>query len=124
MTQTMYDQEAQWEQTDEMYRQLQGFVAEAVARQELHEVEAELFQRLLALGQALLRQFVAASGSGYDPSQPLVTLDGQPLTYKGLQSVEYLSIFGSIPLSRAAYALPDGGYVYPMDEQWNRPEQK
>lgn len=123
-TMTIYDQEAQWEQTDEMYRQLQGFVAEAVARQELHEVEAELFQRLLALGQALLRQFVAASGTGYDPSQPLVTLDGQPLTYKGLQSVEYLSIFGSIQLSRAAYALPDGGYVYPMDEQWNRPEQK
>ncbi len=33
MTQTIYDQEAQWEQTDEMYRQLQAFVVEAVAQQ-------------------------------------------------------------------------------------------
>ena len=121
---TIYDQEAQWEQTDEMYRQLQGLVVDAVAHQELHEVEAELYRGLLALGQGWLRQFVTASGTGYDPSQPLATLDGQALTYKGLQTVEYLSVFGAIQLSRAAYALPDGGYVYPMDAQWNRPEQK
>lgn len=121
---TIYDQEAQWGQSDEMYRHLQELVVDAVAQQEMHEVEAELFQRLLALGQELLGQFVAASGSGYDPSRPLATLDGRPVTYKGLQTVEYMSIFGSIQLSRAAYALPDGGYVYPMDEQWNRPEQK
>lgn len=122
--QTIYDQEAQWGQSDELYRQLQEFVVEAVTRQELHEVEAALFRRLLMLGQELLRQFVAASGSGYDPNQPLATLDGRRLTFKGIQAVEYLSVFGAIQLSRAAYAQPDGGYVYPMDAQWNRPEQK
>ena len=40
----MYDQEAQWEQTDEMYRQLQAVVVEAVAHQGLHEVEAEVYR--------------------------------------------------------------------------------
>ena len=121
---TMYDQEARWEQADGDFRQLKAFVVDAVGSHELHEVEAELYRRLLALGQVLLREFVAASGTGYDPSQPAVTLDGRRLTFKGLQSVEYLSIFGSIPLRRAAYAHPDGGYVYPMDGQWNRPAQK
>ncbi len=122
--QTMYDQEALVAQAQQGFGQLETFVVEGAAGQELHEVEAEVYRRLLALGQVLLRQFVAASGTGYDPDEPLAALDGRPLTYKGLQRVEYLSVFGSIELPRAAYALPDGGYVYPMDEQWNRPAQK
>ena len=121
---TMYDQEALVAQAQQGFEQLETFVVEGAAGQELHEVEAEVYRRLLALGQVLLRQFVAASGTGYDPDEPLATLDGRALTYKGLQHVEYLSVFGSIELTRAAYALPDGGYVYPMDEQWNRPAQK
>jgi hypothetical protein len=124
MAQTIYDHEAHWEQAAEVFRQLQEYVVGEAAQKELHEVEAGLYQRLLALGQLLLRQYVAASGTGYDPDQPLATLDGRPLTFKGLQSVEYLSIFGSIQLTRAAYEHPDGGYVYPMDAQWNRPAQK
>lgn len=120
----MYDEEAQWAQADEDFQRLKGFVLNAVSQQELHEVEAELYRRLLALGRILLRQYVAASGTGYSPSQPLATLDDRRLTYKGLQSVEYLSIFGSIQLRRAAYSHPDGRYVYPMDAQWNRPARK
>ena len=72
---TMYDQEARWEQADGDFRQLKAFVVDAVGSHELHEVEAELYRRLLALGQVLLREFVAASGTGYDPSQPAVTLE-------------------------------------------------
>ena len=121
---TRYDQEALVAQAQQGFEQLETFVVEGAAGQELHEVEAEVYRRLLALGQVLLRPFVAARGTGYDPDEPLATLDGRALTYKGLQHVEYLSVFGSIELTRAAYALPDGGYVYPMDEQWNRPAQK
>ena len=76
MAQTIYDHEAHWEQAAEVFRQLQEYVVGEAAQKELHEVEAGLYQRLLALGQLLLRQYVAASGTGYDPDQPLATLDG------------------------------------------------
>ena len=122
---TIYDQEACWEQADEQFEQLEEYVLEAATDgRELHEVEAELYQRLLSLGQVLLTQYVTACGTGYCPDQPLTTLDGQRLTYKGPQTVKYLSIFGSIALTRAAYEHPQGGYVYPMDAVWNRPAQK
>ncbi len=122
---TIYEQEACWDQAQEQFGQLEEYVLQAaVDGDDLHEVEAQVHRRLLALGRVFLTQYVTASGTGYDPDQPLTTLDGQRLTYKGPQTVEYLSIFGSIGLTRAAYEHPAGGYVYPMDAVWNRPAQK
>ena len=123
--QTIYEQEACWDQAEEQFGQLKEYVLQAAADgHDPHEVETQVYQRLLALGRVLLTQYVSASGTGYDPARPWTTVDGQRLTYKGLQTVEYLSIFGSIELPRAAYEHPAGGYVYPMDAVWNRPAQK
>ena len=124
LQQTIYEHETQWEQVQELVAQMEGYVCQAVGREELQEVEDGLFRRLQQLGRVLLEGFVAASGTGYTAGQPPCTLAGEPLTYKGIETVEYLSIFGSIDLPRAAYARPDGGYAYPMDEQWNRPAHK
>jgi|TARA_B100002003_G_scaffold122095_1_gene112683 hypothetical protein len=121
---TIYETEAQWEQVQELVTQLEGYVCQAVGREELHEVEDGLFRRLQQLGRALLERFVAESGTGYSEGQPPCTLEGEPLGYKGIETVSYLSIFGSIGLPRAAYARPEGGYEYPMDGQWNRPAHK
>ena len=46
------------------------------------------------------------------------------MSYKGIETVDYLSIFGLLRLPQAAYAQPDGGYEYPMDGHWNRPANK
>ena len=72
----------------------------------------------------MLERFVTASGTGYTPGRPPCTLRDEPLEYKGIETVDYLSIFGLIGLPRAAYAQPEGGYEYPMDGQWNRPAHK
>lgn len=122
--QTIYESEAQWEQVRELVAQMEGYVCQAVGREELHEVEDGLFRRLQQLGRVLLERFVAESGTGYTAGQSLSTLADEPLTYKGIETVSYLSIFGSVDLPRAAYARPDGGYEYPMDGQWNRPTHK
>ena len=121
LMQPIYDSEAQCEQVQELVAQMEEYVCQAVGREELHEVEGGLFRRLQQLGRVMLERFVAASGTGYTPGRPPVTAEGEALTYKGIETVRYLSIFGEIDLPRAAYARPEGGYEYPMDGQWNRP---
>ena len=123
-TAALGDQEAQWEQAQQALQALDDYVGGAVGRAELHEVEQGIFRRLQRLGQLMLERFIAASGTGYTPGRPPRTFRGEPLTYKGLETVDYLSIFGLLRLPRAAYARPDGGYEYPMDGQWNRPAHK
>ena len=123
-TASMGDQESQWEQAQQSLQELDEYVCGAVGREELHEVEHEVFRRLLGLGRIMMHRFVAESGTGYTPGRPPCTLSGEPLGYKGIETVDYLTIFGPVPLPRAAYAHPDGGYIYPMDGQWNRPERK
>jgi len=124
MADTMYEEEARWETSDEQFRLLKEYVVNAAGQVQLHEAEEGVYRRLLELGRVLLEQFAAASGTGYTPGVAPQNPAGEPLTYKGLQTVQYLSIFGSVELTRAAYACPDGGYLYPMDGQWNRPAQK
>jgi len=46
------------------------------------------------------------------------------MAYKGTVDSPYVSIFGQIRISRAAYAHPDGGRVYPIDAQLNLPAHK
>ena len=98
---TIYESEAQWEQVRESVAQMEGYVCQGVGREELHEVEDGLFRRLQQLGRVLLERFVAESGTGYTPDQPPCTLEGEPLTYKGIETVSYLSIFGSIRSNRS-----------------------
>ena len=124
MARTMYEEETGWETVQAQFVALKEYVVSAAGQVQLHEAEEGMYRRLLALGQALLGQYAATSGTGYTPGQAPRASTGELMAYKGLQTVEYLSIFGSVPLTRAAYASPEGGYVYPMDEQWNRPAQK
>jgi hypothetical protein len=49
MRQTIYDEEAQWEQADEDFDRLKGFVLDAVSQQELREVEARVVSTAVGL---------------------------------------------------------------------------
>ena len=118
------DQESHWEQAQRLLQELDEYVCGAVGRDELHEVEHGVFRRLQQLGRVMMERFVAASGTGYTPGRPPCTLHGEPLGYKGIEAVDYLSIFGPILLPRVAYAQPAGGYEYPLDGQWNCPAHK
>ena len=121
-TTTLNEAEGAWDKIDAQFDELKAFVRQAVAAgTPLHGVERGLLQRLVALGRLLLEGFVKRSGTGYTAGQAPRTADDKPLEYKGIWPVRYCSIFGRIWLRRAGYALPQGGYVYPMDARWNRP---
>ena len=121
---TIYEKEALFDQLDEDFSQIKRFICDAVGQVELHDVEREVFRQLQVLGRQLLSSFVQLYGTGYESDGFLERGSGLKMRYKGRQSVSYLSIFGPIQISRAAYAHADGGYFYPLDEQLSMPGHK
>ena len=121
---TIYEKEALFESLDEAIAEVKEYVVGAVGKEELHEVEQNLFRRIQGVGRRFLETFVALSGSGYQADHPPLTEAGLPMRYKGIVKSPYVSIFGEIPICRAAYALPEGGRVYPIDAQLNLPEHQ
>ena len=111
---TIYEKEALFDQLDEDFSQIKRFICDAVGQVELHDVEREVFRQLQVLGRQLLSSFVQLYGTGYESDGFLERGSGLRMRYKGRQSVSYLSIFGPIQISRAAYARADGGYFYPL----------
>jgi len=87
-TASIGDQESQWEQAQQSLQELDEYVCGAVGRDELHEVEHEVFRRLLGLGRIMMQRFVAESGTGYTGGRPPCTLSGEPLGYKGIETVD------------------------------------
>ena len=121
---TIYEKEALFESLDEAIAQIKEYVMGAVGKEELHEVEKNLFRRIQDAGRRCLETFVTLSGSGYQADHPPLTEEGVPMRYKGIVNSPYVSVFGQITISRAAYTLPEGGRFYPIDAQLNLPEHQ
>ena len=123
---TIYEKETLFESLDETFTEIKAYVEGAIGQEELHEVEQNLFRRVLGLARGFMETFIALSGTGYEADNPPFSEDGQPMEYKGTKAEgsPYLSIFGEIRIYRAGYAHPDGGRVYPIDAQLNLPAHK
>lgn len=121
---TMYEKESLFESLDETYAEIKAYVDGAVGQEALHDVELNVFRRVLLLGRGFLEAFVERSGTGYEAGNPPRSEAGDPMEYKGTVDSPYVSIFGQIRISRAGYAHPDGGRVYPIDAQLNLPAHK
>lgn len=121
---TIHEKEALFEKLDEAVEGLKDYILGAVGQEDLHQVEQTLFRRLQRMGLLSLECFVAESGSGYEAGHPPLTQQGEPMRYKGTVDSPYSSIFGELSIPRAAYAHPDGGYVYPIDAKLNLPAHK
>ena len=121
---TIYEKESLFESLDETYAEIKAYVEGAIEREELHEVELNLLRQVLKLGRGFLEAFVELSGTGYEAGNPPLSEAGRKMEYKETPDSPYVSIFGEITISRAAYAHPDGGRVYPIDEQLNLPAHK
>ena len=121
---TISEEEPLFESLDETYAEIKAYIVGAVCREEFHEVERNVFRRLQSLGRGFLRAFIAMSGTGYQAGNPPLSEEGLPMEYKETVDSPYTSIFGEIPIRRAAYAHPSGGRVYPIDAQLNLPAHK
>ena len=103
------------------------YVEEAVqGGRAVHEVEAELFRRVLQMGWQALGMFFRQCGDG-DEGERVSLADGRDLKrLEGHHERAYLSVFGEFELSRAVYgSRADQKIEYvPLDERVQLPEQK
>src|SRR4051794_22872161 len=93
--------------------------------QPIHQVEEIIFRDVLAMGLALLRSFLAASGDG-DVGPTLTTPDEPPHVLPRLdapRSRPYLSIFGEVTIERVGYG-EDRLDAAPLDARLHLPRRQ
>jgi hypothetical protein len=123
-TTTIYEKEDCLVKLDEAFSSLKEYALSAAGHTQIHVAEKEIFRRLIALGLLLLKAFIQACGTGYQPPESAPQEEGKPLPFKGIDDGNYFSIFGELSIARARYRKPSGKYCYPLDQQLNLPEEK
>jgi hypothetical protein len=110
------------------FKGILDYVQEEGNEQPIDEVEKELFSKLLALGQGLMRVLIANQDRGYVGKTVTVTQDEDQesveLDYYDDRDIDYLSIFGSVKIPRSYYYRNGHGGICPLDERLNLPERK
>jgi hypothetical protein len=111
------------EKSQMTFTEIQTYIEGEACKQELHEVELQLFRLLQRLGRNLLEQMLARRGTGKS-TEPVYGRDGQVLPYHGVETVRYVSIFGELRVRRAYYWERNRQGVLPLDAELNLPEKK
>jgi hypothetical protein len=106
----------------EQFKGILEFVLTDARGSEIHQVEREIFRRLLQLGKSLLEVFLRSTGTGRAGSV-IECPDGSILRYRREKVRQYLSIFGKVTITRAYYLGDDGKGVFPLDAQLNLPRR-
>ena len=109
-------------ETKEEFNGILEFVLTQTTGSEIHQVEREIFRRLLRLGRSLLEVFLFSSGTGKEGSV-MECPDGSIMRYQRKKVRQYLSIFGKVTISRAYYLGDDGKGVCPLDAKLNLPKR-
>jgi hypothetical protein len=115
--------EQQIVEQNQLWEEMRQYVAEEALNQELHQVEENLFRRVLALGLSLLKEVLARHGSGQITGEVVIP-DGQPLPYHSVKSRQYQSIFGLVEVERAYYWREGEQGAYPLDAKLNLPQRR
>lgn len=92
----------------------------------LHQVEREVWQQVLALGQATMSWFLKQQGTG-DVGATATKADGADLQrLPETRTREYLSIFGGFQIERTVYGTRNKQRIdyVPLDERLGLPESK
>jgi len=92
----------------------------------IHEVEKEIWQRILQMGRLALEQFLAGQGTG-DLGETLSTPEGR--TLKRLNDThprKYQSVFGEFVIERTVYGTREGQKIeaVPLDARLQLPESE
>lgn len=108
-------------------RGLFRFVQEAAAHgQPVHEVEKEIWERMLQMGREALGQFLACAGDG-DVGDQVTMPDGRSWERLAEPHVRwYQSIFGAFRLERAVYGTREAQRIeyVPLDARLELPENE
>jgi len=90
----------------------------------LHEVERQVFARVMRLGRLLLLSVLAERGDGRVAKDESVVPGTASLPLHSTKTRGYLSIFGEIEISRAYYWRVGEAGVCPLDAELQLPEER
>lgn len=111
----------------DQFNQLKDYVSKAGERGEaIHQVEQQLWQRLLQLGHEALKLFLFLQGQG-DLGEDLTLPNGhQVRRLAKIHGKDYQSIFGAFRIERAVYGTREGQKIeyVPLDHRLQLPESK
>jgi hypothetical protein len=95
----------------------EGFCSSKLAA---HTIEKNIFKQLLALGLSLL-SYIFKQRIAHLIAQGTPKKDGVPLLNKGLETCQYLSLFGLLQIQRPSYWDKDLGKLHPTDSDLSLP---
>ena len=90
--------------------------------QTAHEVEGQLWWKMLALGQLLMQLFFTTREQD-EVKQEGYESEGVVYPYIGKRERKYVSIFGEVRVNRAGYWRQGEGIQFPLDDQLSLPER-
>lgn len=85
-------------------------------------MEKEIFNKLLKLGNTLMKVFIDTVGTG-DVGNVIKLKDGKELKHVNTTPITHTTIFGELPINREYYHKALEGGVFPLDSQINLPER-
>ena len=84
---------------------------------EIHDVEEKIFRALLKVGKSALEAYVEKKGTGEKAF-------GDNISHYTEKKWDYISIFGTLNISRAYFWKPDkGSGIFPLDRDLNLPQK-
>jgi hypothetical protein len=90
--------------------------------QTAYEVESQLWQSLLVMGQHLMQLFFNKQEEAEERHKGY-EVDGVTYAYRGQRKRQYMSLFGEVSVGRAYYWNKGEGGQFPLDEQLSLPER-
>ena len=100
-----------------------AFVSDASSRDKTaHEVEGQLWQTMLKLGQQLMQLFFTSQTQA-EEKQSVYGAEGDAYSCIGKRERKYVSLFGEVRVERNAYWHAGTSIKYPLDERLSLPER-
>ena len=89
---------------------------------DVNYMEKEIFNKLLALGNTLMKVFIDTVGTG-NSGNILELKDGKKLKHADTRPITHTTIFGEITINREYYHKALEGSAFPLDSQINLPDR-
>jgi len=87
-----------------------------------HEIEDQLWQELLTLGQQLMQLFFTTQEK-QEVHQAVYEVEGSAYPYIGQRDRQYVSLFGEVTVWRACYWRKGREGQFPLDDQLSLPQR-
>lgn len=117
-----FSMEQSIERVDELVKEVFNFIDESAGSSNAYEMEKRIYERVMAMGQELLKGYFAKKGTGDRGADMLC--EGHHLKRQSdLRGKDYFSIFGKFKIPRTYYHAKGCGGICPLDMDANLPKR-